>query len=159
MYLDTAEKVHGDLKDVFVLIILSYNSLFEGLALGLQSSSPTIIILLIIILLYGLIVSMSLSVYLFYQKQQNSNIMFFAITYSAMNAIGIGIGWILEYIEYEVNCLAQAFACGVLLYVSTSQIIAEEFKQLYMKWLKLIMFIIGIVVSVLVWLLEREIQK
>jgi zinc transporter 1/2/3 len=72
------------------------------------------------------------------------------IIFCSAGPIGVGAGWIMSSISPMVAAIFSAIAAGTFIFIASCEIIVEEFSVSKHKWLKLLFYLIGIGVMVLI---------
>ncbi|XP_027205607.2 zinc transporter ZIP3-like [Dermatophagoides pteronyssinus] len=119
----------------FILMFAtSVHSLFEGMALGLQTNLRTAIHLFIGIILHECLVALALGLNAVRLQQdaiQMSTHLKFAIAFSLNiplgNILGVLIGYTPGHIGRFVSAIFQGFAAGTFIHVTFFELIPEEF--------------------------------
>ena len=75
--------------------------------------------------------------------------------YSLATPSGVAIGIIIAAGNDIVNSIFMGIAAGTFIYISTVEIIVEEFSVSKYKWIKFFFFLLGISVMVLVFFVEQ----
>eukprot|EP00117_Sycon_ciliatum_P014344 scpid62008/ scgid14636/ Zinc transporter ZIP3; Solute carrier family 39 member 3; Zrt- and Irt-like protein 3 len=122
------------LGSLVLLAALSLHSLFEGLALGLQNASDSVIELFVAILLHKCVLAFALGIRMVKLKANWKRILLAALIFSAMSPVGVAIGIAVEaHATNEVDrqlvtaCL-QGIATGTFLFVVFLEIISPEIQ-------------------------------
>lgn len=72
-----------------------------------------------------------------------------------MNPLGISIGWILSSNRVIIVSIFYAISAGTFLYISTIEVIVEEFNVARYKLFKFLAFLIAIGFISSIWFLEQ----
>eukprot|EP00117_Sycon_ciliatum_P042385 scpid65333/ scgid30846/ Zinc transporter ZIP3; Solute carrier family 39 member 3; Zrt- and Irt-like protein 3 len=122
------------LGSLVLLAALSLHTLFEGLALGLQSDTDGVIEIFIAILLHKCVLAFALGIRMVKLKANWKRILLAALIFSAMSPVGVAIGIAVEaHATNEVDrqlvtaCL-QGIATGTFLFVVFLEIISPEIQ-------------------------------
>ncbi|KAI7692781.1 hypothetical protein SSS_05577 [Sarcoptes scabiei] len=119
----------------FILMFAtSAHSLFEGMALGLQTNLKTAIHLFIGIILHECLVAFALGLNAIRIQQENVKLknhlkfaLIFSITVPLGNLIGILVGYTPGHVGKFVSAIFQGFAAGTFIHVTFFELIPEEF--------------------------------
>jgi zinc transporter 1/2/3 len=71
-----------------------------------------------------------------------------------MNPIGIGLGWYLSSYGALVTGIFQAISAGTFVYISTMEVLVEEFNMERNKYGKYFVFLLAIGFVSSLWFLE-----
>ena len=130
----------------FVLLIgLGAHSLFEGIAMGIETDAKNVGIIALAIFLHKGVAAMSLGISLTKNfPNRDTFVLLLMAAFASFTPIGIGIGMAIaessDIVEVVFNCLAA----GTFIFIACSEVIIEEFSLPEYKVLKLIFFLIGI---------------
>jgi zinc transporter 1/2/3 len=116
----------------FILMIaLSTHAVFEGMALGLQSSAVNTINIIIAICLHKWAASMSLGVSLgkTFVDEDSKKIFWMLLIFALATPFGVSIGIILQNAAPEiVDIICSSIAGGTFVYIACSEVVVEEFS-------------------------------
>jgi len=142
--------VSSTIRDMLTIIALSFHSVFEGMAIGLEGSTTKVWILYAAITVHKSVIAFCVGLELF-TKPQNSKKMnlFYMGTFAMMSPIGIclGMGIMSVFDENSPNYnavvgLCQALAGGTLLYVVVFEILDREKAKKDINGLLQLLFIV-----------------
>jgi len=133
----------SNLTPYILLTALSIHGLFEGIALGLQKKPKDALFLAIAIISHKWAESFTLGLSFFKSKLENSTYIKLILMFSLFTPIGILIGMILTSTNVLVEAVFLSLSGGTFLYVSTTEIIVEEFSITKHKYSKFLAFMIG----------------
>ena len=157
---------HSLMRSLLLLVALSFHSIFEGLAIGLQPNKQDVLGIFVPVILHKSILAFSLGLSLVQSRMSilgavKSNFIF---SFSCPLGIGIGIAVIDlapdSLTSALVNGILQGFACGTFLYVVFFEILPHEFMVPTVvpdRILKVLFFIIGYATVALLLFLDPEI--
>ena len=138
-----------------LLAALSLHSLFEGLALGLQSDSDTTIQIFVAILLHKCVLAFALGIRMVKLKASAKQIGLAALVFAAMSPIGAGIGIAVEAnatneVDRQlVTACLQGIATGTFLFITFLEIISPEIQgkrvrgEYDIQLMRLVLIIVG----------------
>ena len=159
---------HSLLRSIMLLLALSLHSIFEGLAVGLQPSSETVLQIFAALILHKSILAFSLGLNLVQSKMKLSAIIRGNFFFSLTSPLGIGIGIAIDHFEpYSltsnlINGILQGLACGTFVYVVFFEILPHEFNTSDIhqsRLLKVLFLILGFAtVSILILFLPDDID-
>jgi len=138
---------HSSLRSVLLLIALSFHSVFEGLAIGLQENARSLLSLFIAVTVHKAIMSFSLGLNL---AQSNLSIKSFVISnilFSISSPIGIGIGIAVSDLPNNLpqdvcKSLLQGIAGGTFLYITFFEVLPNELNEASNHRLWKVLFVI-----------------
>ncbi|XP_050551394.1 zinc transporter ZIP1 [Spodoptera frugiperda] len=120
--LDDQDSVAGALRGLLIVLALSIHELFEGLAVGLESSVANVWYMFAAVSAHKYIIAFCIGVELLASGTKRWLSIVYIFTFSFMSALGIGIGILLvggagaaDAGVYSV--VLQGLACGTLVYV------------------------------------------
>ena len=125
----------------FVLMLaLGVHSMFEGIALGLMTSTNQAVNLMISIIIHKVAETISISIALNKSFKEFNTVIKFIILYAFITPLGTTVGILLGNTSEMVYLVFMSLACGTFFYVSCSELIVEEFSLPGNRWLKLLAF-------------------
>jgi zinc transporter 1/2/3 len=137
--------VHG-LRAVVLLLSLSLHTLFEGLALGLQSKTSEVVSLLVAISVHKSVISFSMSLQFLEHVHSTRRSAVFILMFALMAPAGIVIGMFLSEVKSTaldiVNVSLQGLATGTFLYITFFEVLFKEFGK-HHSTLKVLVVILG----------------
>ena len=138
---------HSPLRSMILLIALSFHSVFEGLAIGLQKDLGQLMSLFLAVIGHKGIMAFSLGLTLA-QANLNFRQYFLAIlVFSAASPLGMGIG--IAVSEHQnlaadiANGVLQGIAGGTFLYITFFEVLPHEFRDSNNRMLKIMAILIG----------------
>lgn len=118
------------MRGLLVVLALSIHELFEGLAVGLQSSATNVWYMFAAVAAHKLILSFCVGVELVITKTKVWLALIYVLTFAIVSPIGIGIGILLsdnDTSSMEITAvLLQGLAAGTLLYVIFFEILSKH---------------------------------
>ncbi|XP_030749156.1 zinc transporter ZIP1-like [Sitophilus oryzae] len=126
--------LNDSLKNSFsgflAVLALSFHAVFEGLAVGLESSVEKVWYLFGAIATHKLVIGFCVGVELVSSKTKVMLIVLYIGTFAVVTPLGIGIGIILSNLESnqeDITCvILQGMAAGTLLYVVCFEVLSRE---------------------------------
>lgn len=144
---------HGNLKKSFsgllAVLALSFHAIFEGLAVGLETSEEKVWYLFVAIATHKLVIAFCVGIELVTSGTKATLTVLYIGIFSIVTPLGIGIGLILTEDASEVNLISlilQAMAAGTLLYVVFFEVLARERDNDHCGIYQLLSIILGFVV-------------
>lgn len=146
-----------DITPLALVLALTLHSIFEGIALGLLESLPTLINLAIGVMIHKTIESISLTITLKKHKQDSWRFLLITlIGFGFVEPIGIGIGMALKDTPLMTSSILMALAGGTFIYIGCNEILAHEFDKPENRLLKILSLIVGGAIIVCLWFLHGE---
>ncbi len=152
------ETLGKKLGHFFIILALSFHSIFEGLAIGLQSTSESVWLLFLGVGTHKFLIAFCIGMEMFTSGHQSIKMASgYLITFAVMSPIGIAMGiGVTEEISNDPGTQAavvgvlQGLAGGTLLYVTFFELLNEQSEKVksmpaiysFMEWL---MFALGFV--------------
>ncbi|XP_066254677.1 zinc transporter ZIP3-like [Euwallacea similis] len=132
--------VHGDvdstvkaIRGLLVVLALSVHELFEGLAVGLESSAKNVWYMFGAVSAHKLVIAFCIGVELVSSNMKNVLVVIYVFTFAVVSPLGIGIGMAISNIEQDssevISVFLQGLASGTLLYVVFFEILQNERKS------------------------------
>jgi len=152
------------LRDFFTVLALSFHSVFEGLAIGLEPTTDHVILLFAAIASHKYIIAFCIGLELHNANTPICLYIVYMIVFSLMSPLGIGIGIAVtsamedQSTAYTLSvAILQAIAAGTLLYVCVFEILErEKSKENVPGLLQLLFVILGFCTLLTVSLLLPE---
>ena len=131
-----------------LLLAISLHSVFEGLAVGLQSKPGQVLGIFAALVIHKSILSFSIGMNLVQSRLSFKvcirSIFFFSITAPVGIAFGILITDMWQSTESNLaDGILQGIACGTFLYMTFFEVMPSEFNSPHDRMLKLLMLILG----------------
>ena len=140
------------------MLALSTHAIFEGIALGLTSEFTGVINIMLGLLFHKGPAAMSLGIAMskqFKRDDEKRKAINLVILFALATPLGIGLGMLIQDTNPITEILFNSVAAGTFIYISASEVIVEEFSALgTSKWLKMLVFVLGISVISCMWLME-----
>lgn len=142
------EHYHSTLRSILLTLAISIHSLFEGLAVGLQDTTSTLLSIFVALLLHKGILSFSLGMNLISSKLSDKSVLKSISIFCLSAPIGIAIGiGIIDLWDSEISQLVQGIlqgvACGTFLYITFFEVLPHEFNSCDLRLIKVMFLIIG----------------
>lgn len=135
------------LRCLFLLFALSIHSLFEGLALGLQSDIEKTVTLFIGIAVHEVLVAFAIGVSLAQQSLKVATIVKLCLIFSLTIPVGIAIGMAVNGFHtlpgQAVSATIQGLTAGTFVYVTFLEILPAEINSHSEKMLKVFFIFLG----------------
>lgn len=146
---------HSILRSLLLIFALSLHSIFEGLAIGLQSTTENVIKIFLAVLIHKCIIALTLGLNLTHSKLNKSSIIKGNIFFSLTSPIGIIIGVVVvDFVTglpmLITSSVLQGLAAGTFLYVTFFEVLPHELNSNENRMIKMICLLLGFsLVSVL----------
>ena len=139
---------HPMLRSLALLFALSLHSLFEGLAVGLQSNVSDLIQILVAVVLHKMVVAFSLGLNLVQTELSVSSIVKSNFLFSITSPLGMCIAVALQEFGHSINSsimngILQGLACGTFVYVTFFEVLPHELSHSENRLLKLLALLLG----------------
>ena len=151
---DKNDKEKNTLTPYILLMALSLHGIFEGIALGVLNSNSEVIILFIAIIAHKWAESFALGISFYNAGIQNKIFIKMLTIFSFFTPVGILIGMYFSKSGLLVEGIMLSISSGTFIYVSTSEVIVEEFSSKGSKYLKFFFYLMGGFLTVLLNILE-----
>ena len=125
---------HSGIRSLMLVATLSIHSLLEGMAIGLQKTSSSVVVIFIGVLLHKALMAFSMGSNLVHSKLPLQKILVAALIFSFASPIGIAIGIGIDSSGGNndgaelVNTILQAIATGTFLYITFFEVLVQEFE-------------------------------
>ena len=127
-----------------LLLALGFHGLFEGMALGIQSSIEGTLFLFMAIAAHKWAASLTLGISFVKAKVSKKQLVLMVLIFALIGPVGVALGLILSTTANEyVEGIFLAISTGTFLYISCSEVIVEEFENPDLKIYKFLMFMLG----------------
>lgn len=141
------DDVHA-LRSLVFLLALSTHTIFEGLALGLESSAQQVLTLLIAVLIHKAIISFTVGIRFAETMNSTRRTVIALLVLSIMAPVGVAIGTLVTEIGQQsmatdvASAVLQGLATGTFLYVTFFEVLLDQMKDDH-NVLKVLAVIIG----------------
>lgn len=140
-------QAHSPFRSFMLFLSLSLHSVFEGLAIGLQSTDSKVLEICIAILVHKSIIVFSLSVKLVQSAVAPLWVAAYIGVFAMMSPIGIAIGISVMEAQLEAGALVQAIleglAAGTFIYITFLEILPHELNSPGKQLLKVLFILLG----------------
>ncbi|CAL1282750.1 unnamed protein product [Larinioides sclopetarius] len=149
------------LRYLLLAFALSLHSIFEGLAIGLQTTAQSDFRILIAVLIHKCIIAFTLGISLANSTLQKSNVVGVNFCFSLASPVGIILGILVTDLVQGLpmvitSGILQGLAAGTFLYVTLFEILPEELKSGRDRMVKVACIVLGYsVVSILLTFLPE----
>ncbi|XP_070686980.1 zinc transporter ZIP1 [Pempheris klunzingeri] len=140
-------QAHSPFRSFMLFLSLSLHSVFEGLAIGLQSTDSKVLEICIAILVHKSIIVFSLSVKLVQSAVRPLWVAAYIGVFAMMSPIGIAIGISVMEAQLAAGALIQAvlegLAAGTFIYITFMEILPHELNSPGKQLLKVFFILLG----------------
>ncbi|XP_039628989.1 zinc transporter ZIP1 [Polypterus senegalus] len=138
---------HSSFRSFMLFLSLSFHSVFEGLAIGLQTTDSKVLEICIAILIHKSIIVFSLSLKLVQSAVPQLWLMAYLLVFSMMSPLGIFIGILVTEAHIKAGLLVQAIlegiAAGTFIYITFLEILPHELNNTDQPLLKVLFILLG----------------
>ncbi|TWW67790.1 zinc transporter ZIP1 [Takifugu flavidus] len=140
-------QAHSPFRSFMLFLSLSLHSIFEGLAIGLQTTDPKVLEICIAILVHKSIIVFSLAVKLVQSAIPPLWVAAYIGVFALMSPVGIAIGISVMEAQLAAGPLIQAilegFAAGTFVYITFLEILPHELNSPGKQLLKVLFLLLG----------------
>ncbi|KAH8251573.1 hypothetical protein KR038_002280 [Drosophila bunnanda] len=121
----------SSLRGLFIVSALSLHELFEGMAIGLESSASSVWFMFGAVSAHKLVLAFCVGVELIVARTRVTLAVIYVLTFAVVSPLGIGIGILINHGQETtgpslVSAILQGFACGTLIYVVFFEILSKN---------------------------------
>ncbi|XP_017062474.1 zinc transporter ZIP1 [Drosophila ficusphila] len=121
----------SSLRGLFIVSALSLHELFEGMAIGLESSASSVWFMFGAVSAHKLVLAFCVGVELIVARTRMTLAVLYVLTFAVVSPLGIGIGILINHGQETtgpslVSAILQGFACGTLIYVVFFEILSKN---------------------------------
>ena len=149
----SVKKGNGYTSAMIILTAMGIHGLFEGLAMGVEKEESSYLNMFIAVLAHKWCDSLIVGFSFVGADLPKRMSLFLTIFLSLFTPAGIFIGY-LEQSNRTVTGIFQALSSGTFIYISCAEIIIEEFAIAKHKFMKFLMYSLGILFVVMIGMLE-----
>ncbi|KAL4641888.1 zinc transporter ZIP1-like [Arapaima gigas] len=140
-------QAHSSFRSFMLFLSLSLHSVFEGLAIGLQTTDSKVLEICIAILVHKSIIVFSLSVKLVQSVVKPLWVAAYVSVFALMSPLGIAIGISVMEAQLTAGALIQAvlegLAAGTFVYITFLEILPHELNSSERQLLKVFFILVG----------------
>jgi zinc transporter 1/2/3 len=120
---------HCFIRTMMLQLALSFHSVFEGVAIGLQTNMPSFLVLFTAVCAHKFIMAFCLGLTL--AKTKISKWLFIVLVgiFSLASPFGMVIGMVMSGVDSMTSAVLQALAGGTFLYVTFFEVLPQEFNH------------------------------
>ncbi|KAG7468163.1 hypothetical protein MATL_G00139830 [Megalops atlanticus] len=143
-------QAHSSFRSFMLFLSLSLHSVFEGLAIGLQTTQSKVLEICIAILVHKSIIVFSLSVKLVQSAVKPAWVVAYVVVFALMSPLGIAVGIGVMEAKLQSGALIQAvlegLAAGTFIYITFLEILPHELNSPERQLLKVLFILLGFTV-------------
>lgn len=140
-------QAHSSFRSFILFFSLSLHSVFEGLAIGLQTTDTKVLEICIAILVHKSIIVFSLAVKLVQSAVKPIWVAIYVTVFAVMSPLGIAIGILVIEAELKAGAFIQAvlegMAAGTFIYITFLEILPHELNSPERPLLKVLFLLFG----------------
>ncbi|XP_030571931.1 zinc transporter ZIP1 [Drosophila novamexicana] len=127
----SGDMLASSLRGLFIVLALSLHELFEGMAIGLESSASSVWFMFGAVSAHKLVLAFCVGVELIVARTRLSLAVLYVLTFAVVSPLGIGLGILISHGQNGsgpnlVSAILQGFACGTLIYVVFFEILSKN---------------------------------
>ncbi|XP_063955973.1 zinc transporter ZIP1-like [Lytechinus pictus] len=139
---------HSALRSLLLLLALSLHSVFEGLAMGLQTDNQELLAIFTAVIIHKNILAFSLGMNLVQSHLSRCSVVLSCLCFAMMAPIGITLGIILiesisDFTQTIADGILQGIATGTFLYVTFFEVLPHEMNSSKDRLLKVLFLVLG----------------
>jgi len=139
---------HSSLRSIMLLLALSFHSVFEGIAIGLQDNSAQLISIFIAVIVHKAVMAFSLGLNIAQSDLSVKSFVISNILFSIASPVGVGIGIAVADLPSSLpqdicNGLLQGIAGGTFLYITFFEVLPHELNVPNKRLWKVFFVILG----------------
>lgn len=139
---------HSSLRSLMLLLALSFHSIFEGLAIGLQEESSSLISIFIAVILHKAVMAFSLGLNIAQSSMSVKSFVISNLAFSLASPLGLVIGIFVadqpsSLPQNIANGVLQGIAAGTFLYITFFEVLPHELNVPSKRLWKVLFVILG----------------
>jgi len=139
---------HSPLRSIMLLLALSFHSVFEGVAIGLQNNSGQFFSIVIAVIVHKTVMAFSLGLNIAQSSLNFKNFIVSTIIFSLASPLGVGIGILMmdlppSLMRDSCNGVLQGIAGGTFLYITFFDVLPPPLSSPGSRVLKVLFVILG----------------
>lgn len=142
-------KAPSSFRSLVLTLSLSFHSVFEGLAVGLQDTESKVLQLAVAILLHKTIIAASLALLLLQSRLPLRWLAASIITFALMSPLGVGLGMaVMQSPDASgsptmTRSVLEGVAAGTFMYITFLEILPQELNDPARRLLKVLAVLLG----------------
>lgn len=139
---------HSSLRSLLLLLALSLHSIFEGLAMGLQTDKNQLLAIFTAVIIHKNILAFSLGMNLVQSHLSKCSVVLSCLCFALMAPIGMTLGIILiesfsDFTQSLMDGVLQGIATGTFLYITFFEVLPHEMNSSKDRLLKVLFLLLG----------------
>jgi len=139
---------HSALRSLMLLIALSFHSVFEGMAIGLQESSAQLISIFIAVIVHKAVMAFSLGLNTAQSSLSTKSFVLSNVLFSLSSPLGVGLGMAVSDLPVSLpqdicNGVLQGIAGGTFLFITFFEVLPHELNVPGKRLVKVFFVILG----------------
>lgn len=148
------DKVKLSLGGLLIVVALSFHSIFEGLAIGLQQSNKDVWTTLAAVAIHKFVIAFVVGLEVYAEGTRTVVVIIYMVIFSVMSPVGILIGLVSQItLEGQTNMAIgylNALATGTLLYVTFFEVLQREKNSQLSGLLQFLAVVLGFGIMVVI---------
>lgn len=125
---------NSSFRSILLTVALCFHSLFEGLAIGLQSEADALYSLFFAVIVHKSVMAFSLGMTIAQSMMSTKSLLISVSVFTVASPVGIIIGIIISSLEKSLgrdvtNGVLQGIAGGTFLYITFFEVLPHEFNK------------------------------
>jgi len=139
---------HSSLRSFMLLLALSFHSVFEGIAIGLQDTSGQLVTIFTAVMFHKAVMAFSLGLNIAQSDLSTQTIFMSNIMFSIASPIGVGLGMAVADLPSSLpqdlcSGVLQGIAGGTFLYITFFEVLPHELNLPQNRLWKVLFIILG----------------
>ncbi len=140
--------VHSTFRALLLLIALSFHSLFEGLAIGLQTVIGELFSVFMAVIMHKAVLAFALGLNIAQTNLDRWKKWLSVTVFSVASPLGMAVGIALTNVEASIgrdvaNGVLQGIACGTFLYIALLEVLFPELNKPQQRMAKVLCAVLG----------------
>lgn len=131
-------------RSYMLIMAMSVHNIFAGLAFGIAETERDVIGMFIAMIMHKWSEALSIGINIVNAEVPYWRGVWMIVFFSALNPMGMLIGWKLSSSNDTVKGVCMALSAGTFLYISCAETIVDEFSNAKNKFKKLLTYLLGI---------------
>ena len=136
------------LRSIMLLLALSFHSVFEGIAIGLQDTSTDLFSIFTAVMIHKALMAFSLGLNMAQSKLSTRNFIVSSIVFNSASPLGVAIGILISGVPPSMfsdisNGVLQCVAGGTFLYITFFEVLPHELNAPGNRLKKIFFVVIG----------------
>jgi len=142
------QRHHSSLRSLMLVVALSFHSIFEGIAIGVQDTSAQLLSIFLAVMVHKALMAFSLGLNLAQADLGSSTFLLSTAVFTLASPLGIGVGILMSDFPPSttgdiLSGVLQGIAGGSFLYVTFFEVLPNELNLPGQRLLKVFCVILG----------------